>query len=141
MHLEYLCEFVMSYDEHGFTVITPFAGQEGQGFGTGVGEAKGEKLSGPMRWSNYARMTDDGVFLPDVRGVVMTEEGPVLFELHGTSILPNPGDTMRNIAASVVLRAQADKHKWLNHSLVVQSGAIDFSTATVTVQTYVCSSD
>ena len=28
MRLEHLCDFVLSYDEHGFTVVAPFAGKE-----------------------------------------------------------------------------------------------------------------
>ena len=141
MRLEHLCDFVLSYDEHGFSVVAPFAGKEGQGYGTGTGEATGERLSGSVRWSNYPRMTDDGVLLPDVRGIVMTPEGPVLFEFRGNSIPANPGDTTRNIAASVVFRTQAEEHKWLNHAIVVQQGVIDFSTMSINLPTYVCVPD
>ena len=138
MRLEELCEFRLSYDEHGFVVILPFGGKEGQGYGTGTGEVTGDKIAGPCRWSNYPRMTDDGVLMPDVRGVITTAEGPVLFEFRGNSIPADPGDTKRNITASVVFRSQAEEHKWLNHAVVVQEGVIDFATLSIVLPTYVC---
>lgn len=88
MRLEYLCDLTLDYDEHGLLLLKPFAGHEGQAFGSGMGRAEGERLHGPVRWANYPRMRDDGVLMPDVRGVVDTEEGPVLFELRGYSLPP-----------------------------------------------------
>ena len=141
MRLEPLCEFQLAYDEHGLTLIAPFAGHEGQGFGTGAGEVTGARLFGPLRWSNYPRMSDDGVLHPDVRGVISTAEGPVLFEFHGNSVAVHPDDTTRQINASVVFRTQAESHRWLNHALVVQEGAIDFTTMTTRLPTFVCLPD
>ena len=141
MRLEQLCEFVLSYDDLGLTVVKPFGGYEGQGYGTGFGDAVGERLSGPVRWSNYPRMTDDGVLLPDARGVITTAEGPVLFEFHGSSIPVSPGSTTRRVTASVVFRTEAEEHRWLNHAVVVQEGAIDFTTMSLRLPTFVCLPD
>ena len=141
MRLEQLCEFVLSYDDHGLTVVKPFAGHEGQAFGTGTGEVTGERLSGTVRWANYPRMTDDGVLLPDARGLITTAEGPVLFEFHGSSIPLSPGSTTRRVSAAVVFRTDAETHRWLNHAVVVQQGTIDFTTMKVGLPTYLCLPD
>lgn len=138
MRLERLCEFRLSYDEHGFVLVAPFGGQEGQGYGTGTGAAFGDKLAGPVRWSNYPRLTDDGVFMPDLRGVITTPEGPVLFEIRGVSLPPEPGSTERKLTMSIVFRTQADEHKWLNHALAVQHGVIDAATRSIFLSTDVC---
>ena len=138
MKLEHLCEISLSYDDHGLTLIRPFAGHEAQGYGTGSGTVTGERLSGPLRWSNYPRGTDSGVLMPDVRGIITTDDGPVLFEFHGYSLPPDPGSQIRSVTAAITFRTDSDKHRWLNTALVVHEGSIDFATMTATFPAYVC---
>ena len=141
MRLDYLCDFTLAYDEPGLTLVRPFAGHEGQGFGTGTGQVTGQRLSGTLRWANYPRMADDGVLLPDVRGVIATEAGPVLFEFRGHSVPTSPGADRRAVTAAVGFRAGHDEHRWLNHIVAVHEGFIDFATMSMSFPTYVCVTD
>ena len=138
MRLEPLCTITLSYDSHGLTLVRPFGGQEGQGFGTGTGEAIGDRLSGPIRWSNYPRMTDDGVLMPDVRGVIDTADGPVLIEFHGYSVAPSPDATVRTVTASITFRTESEPYRWLNKVIAVHDGTIDFETMATEFPTYIC---
>lgn len=141
MRLEHLCDFSLEYDALGVALVRPYAGHEGQGFGTGTGRVTGERLSGDVRWANYPRMADDGVFLPDVRGVIATHAGPVLFEFRGHSVPVAPGSVRRAVTAAVAFRAGDDDHRWLNHVVAVHEGFIDFTTMTMSFPTFVCVAD
>lgn len=138
VQLEPLCTLTLVYDADGLTLVRPFGGAEAQGFGTGTGQAVGERLSGPIRWANYPRMTDDGLLMPDARGLVATDDGPVLFELHGYSVSPTPDATTRTVSASIVFRTDSQRHRWLNTAIAVHDGTIDFTTMTTEFPTYVC---
>lgn len=138
MRLEHLCDFSLSYDEAGLTLVRPFAGHEAQGFGSGSGRAAGRRLSGPIRWSNFPRMADDGVLMPNVRGVISTATGAVLFGFRGYSLVPPAGDSRRAVVASVFFRTDSDEHRWLNHTVAVHEGAIDFADMTSHFPAYVC---
>ena len=138
MRLEPLCVFSLSYDEDGLSLLRPFAGHEGQGFGTGVGEVVGDRLAGTVRWSNFPRMADDGVLMPNVRGVVSTDAGPVLFGFRGYSLPPEGATAVRSVVATVFFRAEVPEHRWLNHVIAVHEGSIDFADMTTRFPTFVC---
>lgn len=138
MKLEHLCEISLSYDQDGLTFVRPFAGQEAQGYGTGSGTVTGERLSGPLRWANYPRRTDSGVLMPDVRGIITTDDGPVLFAFHGYSLMPEQGSSVRPVTSSITFRTESEAHRWLNTALAVHDGSIDFATMTATFPAYVC---
>ena len=138
MRLELLTTFTLAYDTGGLLLVRPFAGSEAQGFGTGTGEAVGERLHGPIRWSNYPRMNDAGVLMPDARGVITTDGGPVLFEFRGYSIGATPDAPRRTVTAAVTFRTEVDEHRWLNTAIAVHDGTIDFTTMTTEFPTYVC---
>lgn len=78
MNIEELVELTLEYDGEDPVVLRPFGDHEGQGFGLGTGSAAG-RLTGDVRWANFPRRREDGVFLPDIRGVIATPEGPVLW--------------------------------------------------------------
>ena len=138
MKLEALCVMSLAYDEGGLTVIRPFAGHEGQGYVSGTGRVEGERLSGDVRWSNYPRMTDGGVLMPDACGVISTDDGPVLFQFRGYSVAPHEGADRRTVTASVNFRAESETHRWLNHVIAVHDGTIDFTTMSTRFPVYVC---
>lgn len=141
MKLEPLCVFSLSYDSDGLTIVRPFAGHEGQGFGSGVGEATGDRLAGPIRWSNFPRMSDDGVLMPNARGIISTDAGPVLFGFRGYSLPAPAGQTRRAVTATIFFRAESDEHRWLNHAIAVHEGAIDFADMTTRFPAFVCIPD
>jgi hypothetical protein len=136
MRFEYLCDIRLAYDEHMVVWVTPGGGEERQGFGMGAGEVVGG-LTGAVRWSNFPRLRGDGVPMPDVRGVIETAEGPVMFELRGyAERLQSAGN--RQVTASVHFKANADgPHAWLNHIVAIHEGHIT-PDGTTNFPTYVC---
>src|SRR2546427_3995739 len=85
MRLEPLCRVSMKYAEGAW--VRPFGTAEAAGFGWGEGEVSGDVLQGSLRWTNYPRMREDGVWTPNVRGVIRTEDGAEsLISMHGQSV-------------------------------------------------------
>src|SRR5881392_4277859 len=61
-----------------------YGGKDLEGFGEIEGTVTGPKLSGALRWANHARRREDGVWCPDLHGVVTTEDGTkVLINMEG----------------------------------------------------------
>lgn len=137
VELEPLGTFRLRYDADGLTLVKPFAGHEAQGFGAGTGEIDGERLSGPIRWANYPRMRDDGVLMPDARGVIDAQGGPVLFELHGYSLATSVATT-RRVVATINFRSEVERHRWLNDAIAVHEGSIDFTDMSTEFPAFIC---
>jgi hypothetical protein len=67
--------------------IRPFGTVEGAGFGSGEGEVSGPVLRGTLRWANAPRRREDGVWTPNLRGVITTEDrAEILTSLRGQSV-------------------------------------------------------
>lgn len=85
MRLEPLCRLSMRYTEGAW--IRPFGTVEGAGFGSGEGEVSGPVLRGTLRWANAPRRREDGVWTPNLRGVITTEDrAEILTSLRGQSV-------------------------------------------------------
>jgi hypothetical protein len=120
--------------------VRPFGTAEGAGFGWGEGAVSGEVLQGRLRWANYPRKREDGVWTPNLRGVITTEDGAeILTSLHGQSVQEeSTGGVRRAILTRVELLSAHDNYRWLNTSFIVGEGEIDEETEEWWVQTYVC---
>jgi hypothetical protein len=138
MRLEPLCRLTMRYDEGAW--LQPFGSAEAAGFGWGEGTVSGDVLRGSVRWANYPRRREDGVWTPDLRGVIRTEDGAeILISLHGQSVQEDPPDLGRRaILTRAELLSEHERYRWLNTSFVVGEGEIDEGTEAWWVQTYVC---
>jgi hypothetical protein len=92
MRLEPLCKLAMRYVQASWH--RPYgrgAGQaeEGLGFGRGDGKVTGE-IEGTLFWANYPRRREDGVWTPNLRGVITTRDGKeVLVAIHGQRVEEN----------------------------------------------------
>lgn len=137
MRLEPLCRVSMRYADGAWVV--PFGTAESAGFGWGEGAVSGDVLQGSVRWANYPRMREDGVWTPNLRGVIRTEDGAeVLVSFHGQSVKEDsPDDARRAILTRVELLSEHERYRWLNTSFIVGEGEID-ETDEFWVQTYVC---
>jgi hypothetical protein len=141
MKLEYLCKMEFRYDEAGFTQLTPFGGTEGQGYGGGVGEAKGARLEGSLRWSNTPRRRSDGVLLPDTDGLIETVDGArIFFSLRGYS-LPKDTPTSRFLLSSITFATDDPRYSWLNTAFGIQDGEIDLKKGSILASTFLCQSE
>ena len=88
----------------------PFGTAEASGFGWGEGSVSGDVLHGSVRWANYPRRREDGVWTPDLRGVIRTEDGAgILISLHGQSVQEDSSDVARRaILTRVELLSEDD---------------------------------
>ena len=123
--------------------VRPFGTAEAAGFGWGEGTVSGDVLQGSVRWANYPRRREDGVWTPNLRGVIRTEDGAgVLISLHGQSVQEDSPDAARRaILTRVELLSDHDRYRWLNTSFVIGEGEIDEDTEAWWVQSFVCVSE
>jgi len=128
----------MRYDEG--TWVRPFGAAEGAGFGWGEGVVSGEILDGSLRWANAPRRREDGVWTPNLRGVIKTSDGAeILVAVHGQSVEEaTAGEARRAILARVELVTEHERYRWLNTSFLVGEGEIDQDTEAWWIETYVC---
>ena len=117
----------------GFTLVQPYATEEGSAYGEGDGHVEGPRLRGTVRWVNHPHRRSDGTMLPDAHGVIATDQGPVLFDLTGRTGFS--GETGTQLLA-VTFEADADEHRWLNGSMHVLEGVIDAETMVMRAKVY-----
>ena len=83
MRLDWLRDMDLAF-RGGFTLVRPYGGEEGAGYGEGRRAGDRPRLAGSIRWVNHPRRRSDGTMLPDVHGVITTDEGgSVLFAFAG----------------------------------------------------------
>lgn len=117
---------------------SPYGDSEALGFGRGDGTVSGE-LEGRMVWANYPRRREDGVWTPNLRGVLTLIGGEqLLVSVHGQSILEDAHGNRRAILARVELTTEAPDFRWLNTCFVVGEGEIDEERENWWLETYVC---
>jgi hypothetical protein len=129
VRLEPLCTFAWSYDEDvrlkapGYALVTPYGGEEGAAYGEGRGTASG-RISGRVVWSNYPRRRSDGRMLPNVRGLVTTDDGASIpFELRGRTYFGDDGAGRQNLVGW--FEAADRRYAWLNDVVCIAEGIIE----------------
>jgi hypothetical protein len=136
MRLERFARLTMRYGRGSWH--KPYGGIEGAGFGDGDGTVSGE-IEGELIWANYPRRREDGVWTPNVRGRIVTDDGDeVLFSVHGQSVLEQAPGTHRAILARVELTTGAGHLRWVNTCFFVAEGEIDEQTDDVFMDVYAC---
>lgn len=138
MRLEPLFRLTMRYADG--TWARPFGEAEAAGFGQGEGTVTGDVLRGTARWANFPRRREDGVWTPNLRGVITTDDGAeILVSMHGQSVQEEtPSGVGRAILVRLELLTEHDGYRWLNTSFLVGEGEIDEETDEWWVQTFVC---
>ncbi|HTE83237.1 MAG TPA: DUF3237 family protein [Dehalococcoidia bacterium] len=123
MRLEFLFDAEFNY-QGGFELMRPYGGKEGQGFGAGTGTVEGEKVRGTLQWSNYPRLREDGVLLPDARGRIETEDGAhILFTLQGYAIRRAEGSG-RTVIHTMTFKTENERYLWLNLVYAIGEGRV-----------------
>jgi hypothetical protein len=129
MRLELISTFDWAYDENvrvkapGYELITPFATAEGQAYGEGRGTATG-RIAGTAVWSNYPHRRSDERMLPDVRGLIRTDDGAsIVFELRGRTSFGDDGIGRQNLVGW--FEAEDERYRWLNDVVCIAEGVID----------------
>ena len=128
MRLEMLCEIRMHYDPDStwLTPYKPYGGQQRIGFGTGGGEVSGDRIRGTIRWSNSPPRREDGVWCPNLSGVILTEDGArLVVRIRGLSIDEKAPGSRRAIGAAAWFQAEDQRYRWLNYVMGIGEGEID----------------
>jgi hypothetical protein len=140
MRLEPLCRMSMRYiDASWHRPYGPDGDHaEALGFGHGDGLVTGE-VEGKLVWANYPRRRQDGVWTPNLRGMLTATDGSqLLVSVHGQSIQEDAAGNRRAILARVELTSEAEPYRWLNTSFIVGEGEIDEERENWWLETYVC---
>jgi len=141
MRLEYICDLELAYREEPtyegkFLLVRPYGGEEGTGYGEGDGTLTGPKLQGKARWVNHPHRRSDGAMLPDVHGVILTDDGAqILFTLQGRTFFED--DTGKQLLHTT-FEAEDERYRWLNRSVCVLEGVIDAQTLSMRARIYAC---
>jgi hypothetical protein len=140
VRLEPLSVFRWSYEEDvrvrapGYTIVSAYGSEEGIAYGEGRGTATG-RIEGSVVWSNYPRRRTDGRFLPNLRGLITTQDGaPIIFELRGRTIYE--GDVGRQNLVGW-FESDHESFRWLNDLVCIAEGQISYATAEMVINVYV----
>jgi hypothetical protein len=143
VRLEHFCRLSMQYVAA--TWHRPYGtggkDEEALGFGHGEGSISGE-IEGNLVWANYPRRRQDGVWTPNLRGMITSSDGSeLLLSIHGQSIEESASGRRRAILARVELTTEAQPYRWLNTCFVVGEGEIDEERENWWLDAYVCVND
>lgn len=137
MRLEPLCELELAFEGE-LVFVHPYGGHEGAAYGQGTGIVTGERLRGHARWVNHPRVRADNVTLPDLHGVIETDDGArVLFSLTGYSVLVGGGPQRDSIYATT-FQADDERYRWLNTLFCISEGAYNTGTQRGEARVFAC---
>jgi hypothetical protein len=137
MQLVYLCDMEVDYREEPlyddtFILVRPYGSEDGT--------VTGSKLSGKVRWVNHPHRRSDVVMMPDIDGVLQTEDGAlILFSQQGRT-LPTQ-DQKRRMILQTTFEAEDQRYVWLNNTFCLFEGVIDLTTGHVQGRIFACEYD
>jgi hypothetical protein len=142
MRLEAVCDLELRYRREplydaALRYVVPYGTQEGGLYGEGDLVLRGARLSGTGRWANHARRRSDGVNLPDVHGILRTDDGAfVLFGIRGRA---RPvADGKRRQLLTVWFEAEDDRYRRLNTAVCPLEGSIESGSGVMRGRIYTC---
>lgn len=116
--------FDMTFRYTELTMVNPIKGEkgsEGKFWGLAEGEVVGERIRGKFKCCNHPRHRPDNVNVPDVHGVISTDDGEtVYFEMHGYGIAH---EGRRAVRTTMTFRTASERYAWLNTAIAAQEGA------------------
>jgi hypothetical protein len=140
VRLESFCKLAMRYVNASWHRPYPSRGEDDEalGFGHGDGTVSGE-IEGKLVWANYPRRRQDGVWTPNLRGMITARDGnELLLSIHGQSVQELGAGNRRAVLARVELTTEAEPYRWLNTAFLVGEGEIDEERENWWLETYVC---
>jgi hypothetical protein len=146
MRLEHLCRITMQYTGdsswHQPYVRPDGDGEQEFGYGTGVGTVTGDLLNGTLAWVNTPERREDGVWMPDLRGLVKADDGgELLLSLSGLSIDGDWPEPRRSIVGQVRFITDHEPLRWLNTCHLVGEGEINARILQWWIDAFVCVND
>lgn len=129
MRSELLYSTVQSYLGDSTEFVQLFDGAFLQMFGRGEGTIDWAGRTGRIEWTNFPSRRPDGVYLPDITGVVRLDgsDHPIMYRMHGISLLPDEHDR-RLFAGPVRWYTDDPEFIWLNDRWGYEEGQLDRET-------------
>lgn len=114
-----------------------YGGAARQVIGRGDGTVDWNGSTGTIEWTNFPPQRPDGVFMPDLTGVIRLagHEQPVMYRMHGISLLPDE-DGNRLFAGPVRWYTDNPDYIALNDRWGYEEGVIDVETLRFRTQVY-----
>lgn len=138
MRLEHLFDIEMKYVGEPVW-LELYGGKDLEGFGEIEGTVTGPKPSGALRWANHARRREDGVWCPDLHGVVTTEDGTkVLINMEGYNVVEKVPSVRSAITAVCTFGSADARYRWLNAVIAIVEGVRDQQANRVRLKAYAC---
>lgn len=122
MRLEPLYRLRFTYPEGWAVRLEGPAGVEEQHFFLVEGRCEG-RINGRFRGANHPRRRADGTFVPDLQGVIETDDGAIVFCDHrgyGRAYPP----ARRQIVGSSTHLSEHERYRWLNDVVCVSAGEV-----------------
>ncbi len=119
IQLAFLYRMRLAYSQ-GWSVS--LAGDEGQFFFLAEGVCEG-RITGSLRAANHPFRRQDGTFVPDIQGVIETEDGAVIYFDHQGYGRTYP-EERRQVVASGTHLSDAEHYAWLNDTVAVGVGEV-----------------
>ncbi len=122
MRLEPLYRLRFTYPEEWGGTVGSAAGSDEQYFFIAEGRAQGT-ITGRFRAANHPQRRADGTFVPDLQGVIETDDGATVFvELRGYGRAYPPG--RRQIVCSLTHLSDAEEYRRLNDVVCIGAGEV-----------------
>src|SRR5206468_11197617 len=110
-----------------------------EGFGGSEGAVAGRKLRGELRWAHHARRREDGVWCPDLHGVVATEDGTKgLLNMEGYNVVEKVPSVRSAITAMCTFGSADARYRWLNAVIAIVEGVREQQANRVRLKAYAC---
>jgi hypothetical protein len=112
------------------------------GYGTGEGTVTGDVVQGTLAWVNTPARREDGVWMPNLRGLIKASDGgELLLSFTGLSIDGEHSERRRSIVGQVGLITEHEPLRWLSTSFLVGEGEINARLLQWWIDAYVCVND
>jgi hypothetical protein len=104
----------------------PLLARTGARRGLATAKAVGPPVAGlraTVVWSNYPRRRTDGRMLPNLRGLITTQDGAsILFEFRGRTIFEGDEPGRQNLVGW--FESDHESYRWLNDLVCIAEGKI-----------------
>lgn len=122
MRLEPLYRLRMHYVDGWSVNLADPSSTESQHFFLAEGRCEG-RIAGQFRGANHPARRGDGAFLPDFQGVILTDDGAVIYFDHRGYGRAYPVGRRQIVAAGTHI-SDDPRYRWLNDSLAVAEGEV-----------------
>lgn len=138
MQNQLLYTTVQGYIEGTYNEVELYDGAFLQVFGRGEGRIDWDGVAGAVEWTNFPPRRPDGVFLPDMTGIIHLDghERPIMYRLQGISLLPDE-DGKRIFSGPVRWYTDDPDLLWLNDRWGYEEGGLDLDTLRFHTRAYV----